>query len=149
MLLSRYSSTPLLGQFRVVGALNGTVVVDGSAADIDANPTNIPDQLKLVSQEGLFRHLVYPHQHGLHASLDMAGQLRFGPDSEWVDAIDYEVDEARAPKFYDAVREFWPELPDGALRPGWAGVRPKIGRARAFARSGASVFPSGDPRSAV
>jgi L-2-hydroxyglutarate oxidase LhgO len=78
-----------------------------------------------------FRHLVYPHHHGLHASPDLAGELRFGPDSQWVDKIDYEVEAARAPAFYQAVREFWPDLPDGALRPGWAGVRPKIGTARA------------------
>ena len=78
-----------------------------------------------------FRHLVYPHHHGLHASPDLAGELRFGPDSQWVDKVDYAVDPARAPAFYQAVREFWPDLPDGALRPGWAGVRPKIGTGRA------------------
>ena len=56
----------------------------------------------------------------------MGGQARFGPDVEWVDAIDYEVDPARGERFYDAVRRYWPDLPDGSLQPGYSGVRPKI-----------------------
>ena len=75
-----------------------------------------------------FSHLVYPHRHGLHASLDMAGLLRFGPDAEWTDEVDYSFDETRSAQFYRKVREFWPDLPDGALTPGWVGVRPKIAR---------------------
>ncbi|MCZ6466752.1 MAG: FAD-dependent oxidoreductase, partial [Alphaproteobacteria bacterium] len=50
----------------------------------------------------------------------------FGPDVEWVDEIDYAVDPGRAASFYAAIREYWPEIEDGALRPGYAGVRPKI-----------------------
>ena len=59
----------------------------------------------------------------------MGGQTHFGPDVEWVDEIDYEVRESRAEHFYAAVRRFWPELEDGALKPGYAGFRPKLARA--------------------
>ena len=77
-----------------------------------------------------FSHLIYPVPEpgglGVHLTLDMAGQARFGPDVEWVDTIDYAVDPARAEKFYPAIRRYWPTLPDGALIPGYSGMRPKI-----------------------
>ncbi|MBC6439721.1 MAG: NAD(P)/FAD-dependent oxidoreductase [Rhodospirillales bacterium] len=79
-----------------------------------------------------FSTLIYPVPTkaglGVHVTLDLAGQCRFGPDVEWVDEIDYEVDPARADVFYDAVRRYWPDLPDGALQPGYAGIRPKLQR---------------------
>jgi len=74
-----------------------------------------------------FNHLVYPAPHGVHASLDLGGQLRFGPDSEWIDEIDYQVDERRIKPFYEKIRHFWPGLRDGDLAPGWVGIRAKIG----------------------
>ena len=58
--------------------------------------------------------------------VDLAGHVRFGPDIEWIDRLDYYVDPARAAHFYPAVRSFWPGLPDGALQPGYAGIRPSI-----------------------
>jgi L-2-hydroxyglutarate oxidase LhgO len=77
-----------------------------------------------------FSHLIYPvPEHaglGVHLTLDLGGQARFGPDTEWVDHIDYRVDIARAKGFYAAIRRYWPGLPDGALQPGYAGMRPKI-----------------------
>lgn len=77
-----------------------------------------------------FTHLVYPMPDkaglGVHATLDLDGATRFGPDVEWVDAADYSVDPARAADFYRAIREYWPSLEDGALRPGYAGIRPKL-----------------------
>jgi L-2-hydroxyglutarate oxidase LhgO len=77
-----------------------------------------------------FSHLIYPVPEpgglGVHLTLDMAGQARFGPDVEWVDAIDYAVDPARAERFYPAIRRYWPALPDGALMPSYSGMRPKI-----------------------
>jgi len=77
-----------------------------------------------------FSHLIYPVPElgglGVHLTLDMAGQARFGPDVEWVDHIDYAVDPARAERFYPAIRKYWPTLPDGALMPSYSGVRPKI-----------------------
>ncbi|WP_179402892.1 NAD(P)/FAD-dependent oxidoreductase [Burkholderia guangdongensis] len=77
-----------------------------------------------------FRHLIYPMPDraglGVHLTLDLAGQARFGPDVEWIDALRYDVDPARADAFYASVRAFWPGLPDGALQPAYAGIRPKI-----------------------
>jgi L-2-hydroxyglutarate oxidase LhgO len=77
-----------------------------------------------------FSHLIYPVPEpgglGVHLTLDLAGQARFGPDVEWVDHIDYAVDPARGEKFYPAIRRYWPALPDGALLPSYSGMRPKI-----------------------
>jgi len=77
-----------------------------------------------------FSRLVYPVPEpgglGVHVTLDLAGQARFGPDVEWVDRIDYVVDPKRAERFYAAIRRYWPALADGALAPGYAGIRPKI-----------------------
>ncbi|MFA7270227.1 MAG: NAD(P)/FAD-dependent oxidoreductase [Sterolibacterium sp.] len=76
-----------------------------------------------------FSHLVYPLPEaaglGVHLTLDLAGQARFGPDVEWVDRIDYRVDPCRAEAFYAAIRRYWPALPDAALVPAYAGIRPK------------------------
>ncbi|ANW05287.1 NAD(P)/FAD-dependent oxidoreductase [Bradyrhizobium icense] len=77
-----------------------------------------------------FSRLIYPVPEpgglGVHLTLDMAGQARFGPDVEWVESIDYAVDPARAERFYPAIRRYWPTLPDGALMPSYSGIRPKI-----------------------
>ncbi len=77
-----------------------------------------------------FRHLVYPAPQaaglGVHMTLDLAGQARFGPDTEWVEREDYRVDPARAEAFYPAIRDYWPGLPDGSLQPSYSGMRPKI-----------------------
>jgi len=82
------------------------------------------------SKKAPFSHLIYPVPEpgglGVHLTLDMAGQARFGPDVEWVDTIDYAVDPARAERFYPAIRKYWPALPDGALMPSYSGMRPKI-----------------------
>jgi L-2-hydroxyglutarate oxidase LhgO len=84
-----------------------------------------------------FTHLVYPLPEegglGVHATLDLSGRVRFGPDVEWLDAglsvesVDYAVDERRAQSFYAAIRSYWPDLPDGGLVPAYTGVRPKVG----------------------
>ncbi|MEQ8193683.1 MAG: NAD(P)/FAD-dependent oxidoreductase [Rhodospirillales bacterium] len=63
---------------------------------------------------------------GVHLTLDLGGQAKFGPDVQWIEKIDYTVDPARGEKFYAAIRTYWPGLPDGALQPGYAGIRPKI-----------------------
>jgi L-2-hydroxyglutarate oxidase LhgO len=77
-----------------------------------------------------FRRLVYPIPElaglGVHLTLDLGGRARFGPDVEWVDRVDYTVDPERGQSFYAAIRRYWPALPDDALVPGYAGVRPKI-----------------------
>jgi len=82
-----------------------------------------------------FSRLIYPAPVdawlGVHVTLDLAGQVRFGPDLEWLDGvdpaeIDYAVDPARAAGFEQAIRRFWPGLPSAALQPAYSGVRPKI-----------------------
>ncbi len=77
-----------------------------------------------------FRRLIYPlpipGALGTHYRRDLGGVARFGPDLEWVEREDYAVNPARAESFYAAVRQFWPGLPDGALQPDYAGIRPKI-----------------------
>ncbi len=77
-----------------------------------------------------FRHLIYPVPNsaglGVHLTLDLANQARFGPDTEWVTEPNYVVEPERGEVFYEAIRRYWPECPDGALQPGYVGVRPKI-----------------------
>jgi len=78
-----------------------------------------------------FNRLIYPVPEaaglGVHLTLDLGGQAKFGPDVQWVDsADDLVVDAARGEGFYAEVRKYWPALPDGALTPGYAGIRPKI-----------------------
>jgi L-2-hydroxyglutarate oxidase LhgO len=78
-----------------------------------------------------FSHLVYPVPEqaglGVHLTLDLAGRARFGPDVEWVERPEYTVRRERADSFYAEIRKYWPGLPDGALQPDYAGVRPKLG----------------------
>ena len=82
-----------------------------------------------------FRHLIYPVPEpgglGVHLTLDMAGQAKFGPDVEWLeieseDQINYAVDPMRGERFYAAIRQYWPELKDGSLQADYSGVRAKI-----------------------
>jgi L-2-hydroxyglutarate oxidase LhgO len=107
------------------------------ARSIDGMPIDLIPQAYLAkgnyfscSARAPFSRLIYPVPEpgglGVHLTLDMAGQARFGPDVEWIDAIDYAVDPARAERFYPAIRRYWPALPDGALMPSYSGIRPKI-----------------------
>jgi L-2-hydroxyglutarate oxidase LhgO len=78
-----------------------------------------------------FSHLIYPVPEvaglGVHLTLDLGGQARFGPDVQWVDTPDdTRVQPERGDAFYAEVRKYWPDLPDGALQPAYAGIRPKI-----------------------
>lgn len=83
-----------------------------------------------LSGRGPFSHLVYPVPVpgglGVHATLDLSGGTRFGPDTEPVAVEDYSVDPARVARFETAIRCYWPGLPSGALVPGYAGIRPKL-----------------------
>jgi L-2-hydroxyglutarate oxidase LhgO len=77
-----------------------------------------------------FQRLVYPMPDeaglGIHATLDLDGSVRFGPDVEWVDALDYAVDADRSDRFRASIREYWPRVDEVELSPGYAGIRPKI-----------------------
>jgi L-2-hydroxyglutarate oxidase LhgO len=100
------------------------------------SPGSIPPQYfakahyYTLSGKSPFRRLVYPvatHAFlGIHVTLDLGGQARFGPDVSWVDSVDYAFDHSRAPLFYAAIRRYYPGLRDGQLTPGYTGVRPKI-----------------------
>ena len=130
------------------GASPDTIVVDAvvNAAGLDAQaiaratddfpPERIPRQVlakgnyfACTAPHG-FERLIYPAPVegglGIHATVDLAGRLRFGPDVEWVDRLDYAVDPARATLFYAAIRRYWPGLPDGALQADYSGIRPKL-----------------------
>jgi L-2-hydroxyglutarate oxidase LhgO len=89
-----------------------------------------------LSGRAPFERLIYPMPMdgglGVHLTLDLGGQARFGPDVQWLDdpvddnQLDYHVDPRRADVFYAAVRSYWPGLPDGALAPAYSGIRPKL-----------------------
>lgn len=88
-----------------------------------------------LSGKSPFKHLIYPIPEpgglGVHLTLDMGGQAKFGPDVEWLEIddenqIDYTVNPKRGESFYAAVRKYWPGLKDNALQPDYSGVRAKI-----------------------
>ena len=109
----------------------------GFAASLHGMPPSLVPPLYLakgnyfnLSGKAPFQHLVYPVPEeaglGIHYTRDLGGQGRFGPDVQWIEAIDYDVAPERGDSFYDAVRNYWPHLQDGALAPAYCGVRPKI-----------------------
>ena len=83
-----------------------------------------------LSQRAPFSRLIYPIPEkaglGIHLTFDLAGRARFGPDTEWIDGVDFTVDPRRGDVFYSAIRRYWTALPDGALQPDYSGIRPKI-----------------------
>lgn len=83
-----------------------------------------------LSERSPFSRLIYPVPEaaglGVHLTLDLAGRARFGPDVEWVEAEDYQVDPSRASAFYNEIRKYWPDLPSNSLVPDYSGIRPKI-----------------------
>jgi L-2-hydroxyglutarate oxidase LhgO len=100
------------------------------------NPAHIPERYLLkgsyfsMAGKSPFTRLIYPvppdASLGVHLTLDLGGQAKFGPDQEWIDTIDYTTDPSRADGFYASVRQYYPDLADGALEPAYAGIRPKI-----------------------
>jgi L-2-hydroxyglutarate oxidase LhgO len=99
-----------------------------------------------LSGKAPFSRLIYPMPDhaglGIHLTLDLGGQAKFGPDVEWVEGEDYSLDPRRADAFYAAVRRYWPALPDGRLTPGYTGIRPKIVDARSPAADFVIAGPS-------
>ena len=83
-----------------------------------------------VTGKPAFTRLIYPvavaGSLGLHVALDLAGQVRFGPDIEYIDRIDYGFRTSLSVKFYDSIRRYYPDLKDDSLQPGYTGIRPKL-----------------------
>ncbi len=105
--------------------------IEGLAADQVPVPHYAQGAYFSLAGAAPFSRLVYPvpgqsGHLGVHLTLDLAGQARFGPSFRWLDTVDYRVDPADGDGFAAEVRRYWPGLPDGALQPGYAGVRPKI-----------------------
>jgi L-2-hydroxyglutarate oxidase LhgO len=113
-----------------LGATTVARAIDGMPLDLIPPAYLAKGNYFACSARAPFSRLIYPVPEpgglGVHLTLDLAGQARFGPDVEWVDHIDYAVDPARAARFYPAIRRYWPALPDGALMPSYSGMRPKI-----------------------
>jgi L-2-hydroxyglutarate oxidase LhgO len=107
--------------------------VEGYRAELAPRELYAKGNYYSLTRKSPFTRLVYPVPEpgglGVHVTLDLAGQARFGPDVEWMERIgqkeDYAVDPRRSERFYAAIRRYWPGLPDGALAPGYAGIRPK------------------------
>ena len=104
--------------------------IDGLASDAVPRDYLCKGNYFSVAKRVPFSHLIYPAPEadglGIHMTVDLGGQARFGPDTEWVETEDYQVNPARADRFYSAIRSYWPGLPDGSLQPGYSGIRPKI-----------------------
>ena len=83
-----------------------------------------------VPGRAAFRRLIYPVPEpgglGVHLTLDLGGAMRFGPDVEWIDTVDYRVNPTRRAHFEAEIRRYWPGLPAGALAPTYCGIRPKL-----------------------
>ena len=107
--------------------------IDGFPADRLPKPYFAKGNYFVLSGRSPFSRLVYPVPEpgglGVHATIDLGGRARFGPDVEWVserhDRV-YDVDPRRAESFYGAIRRYWPDLADGTLSPDYAGLRPKL-----------------------
>jgi len=103
--------------------------IEGYPAELAPRELYAKGNYYSLNRKNPFKRLIYPVPEpgglGVHVTLDMGGQARFGPDVEWVERIDYDVDPRRAERFYAAIRRYWPGLPDDSLSPGYAGIRPK------------------------
>lgn len=83
-----------------------------------------------LNDKNPFSHLIYPIPEeaglGVHLTIDLGGQAKFGPDVEWINTIDYKVNPLRSEKFYQAIRDYWPGLRNDTLIPSYSGIRPKL-----------------------
>jgi len=113
-----------------LGAQAAAAKVEGFAPDLIPELHYGKGSYFLLRGKAPFRKLVYPPPIpgalGVHYKRDLGGQAHFGPDLEYVTAEDYDVSTERAQGFYAYIRRFWPGLPDGALSPDYAGIRPKL-----------------------
>ena len=127
---------PFVVRFRLVVNCAGPWAQEVARRIEGVPPASVPPQhfakghYFVMPGRAPFRHLLYPVPVpgglGTHLTLDLAGQVRFGPDVQWTDRVEYSFDESRAASFYQTIRRYYPGLPDGALAPGFTGVRAKI-----------------------
>ncbi len=120
---------------------------DGLAPEHVPTPHYAKGNYFTLAGRSPFDRLIYPVPQGaglgVHLTIDLGGQAKFGPDVQWVSsAQDLVVDPSRGDAFYAEVRKYWPALPDGALFPGYAGIRPKLQPAQ----DGAADFVIQGPR---
>lgn len=116
-----------------LSAVPFAAAIDGFPADRLPAPRFAKGNYFALTGKPPFSRLVYPVPEpgglGVHATIDLGGQVRFGPDVEWVPGLHdriYDVDPRRADAFYGAIRRYWPDLADGALSPDYSGLRPKL-----------------------
>ncbi len=85
-----------------------------------------------ITGKSPFKHLIYPVPEkqgrglGIHATLDLSNQVRFGPDTEYIDELDYNVSTQRHDAFKQAISRYYPEIANQTLTPDYAGIRSKI-----------------------
>lgn len=105
-------------------------LIDGFPQALIPHPYLAKGNYFSLTGKSPFSRLIYPVPEagglGVHLTLDLGGQARFGPDVEWIDEIDYHVAPERCQRFYGAIRKYWPGLGDDALQPAYSGIRPKI-----------------------
>ncbi len=113
-----------------LGAQAAAQNIDGLSADHIPTRYLTKGNYYTMNAKSPFKRLIYPVPQsaslGVHVTLDLGGQIRFGPDQEWIEEIDYNVNPNRADAFYEAIRKYWPALPDDSLIPAYSGIRPKI-----------------------
>ncbi len=131
-------ASPFHFQTRVLINAAGLSAQEIARKIVDLPPNTIPalflckGNYFATSGKSPFSHLIYPVPEpnvaglGVHSTLDLAGQVRFGPDVQYIDQVDYDVSLENLPKFYRSIRRYFPQLPDGALHPDYAGIRPKL-----------------------
>lgn len=128
------SSTTLLADIVINSAgLSAPAVaglIDGLPQALVPRPYLAKGNYFSLAGKSPFSRLIYPVPEagglGVHLTLDLGGQARFGPDVEWIDEINYHVSPERCQRFYGAIRRYWPRLSDDALQPAYSGIRPKI-----------------------
>ncbi len=127
------------GQFGVDAVVNAAALgAPALARNTEGYPQDRVPRLQLsrgnyfaYAGRPVFSQLIYPAPRidgglGTHVTLDLAGRMRFGPDVEWIEEENYDVNPARAESFYASIRRYWPRLPDHSLQPDYAGIRPKL-----------------------
>jgi L-2-hydroxyglutarate oxidase LhgO len=113
-----------------LGATALARALDGMPGELTPRTYYVRGSYFTLAGRAPFSRLIYPVPIpgglGVHLTVDMGMQAKFGPDAEWIETPDYTVDPARGDSFTTAIRRYWPGLPDGALQPGYAGIRPKL-----------------------